>query len=389
MSIRKKVVLLGATGSIGTTAQRILRAHPDRLELVGIAADSNIDDLAAVAREFQVPHVAISNPEAANRANKEKLFSDDCEIYAGPEALNEISVLPEADIILVAVVGTAALLPTLNAINAGKDIALANKEILVLGGKHIIEAARAKGIRLLPTDSEHNAIYQCLDGQWERPFLRMILTASGGQFRDRPLDSLVTITPEEATRHPNWSMGPKITVDSATMANKGLELFEAYWLFRAKPESLQVVLHPQSIVHSMVEFQDGSILAQLSPPNMSFAIQHCLLYPECKNGVDTTVDFTQALQLDFKPPSLQRYPCLDLAYQALHSGHAAMAIFNAANEIAVEAFLKNKLSFLDIPRVIELTLERVGDPPTESLDSLLAIDSSARGSAIEAISKLI
>jgi len=335
-----------------------------------------------------VPHVAISDPEAAREAKKKGLFPSHTSLYTGPEALNEIAILPEADILLVAVVGTAALMPTMNAIHAGKDIALANKEILVLGGRHIMEAARQKGIRLLPTDSEHNAIYQCLDGQWDRERKRILLTASGGQFRDRPLDTLGGISPEEATRHPNWSMGPKITVDSATMANKGLELFEAYWLFQASADTLQVVLHPQSIVHSMVEFRDGSILAQLSPPNMSFAIQHCLLYPECREGVDSSLDFSEFLQLEFKPPSLQRYPCLRLALESLRSGHAAMATYNAANEIAVQAFLKNKLTFLDIPRVIELTLAQMGSFSTRTLENLLEIDSTARTLAHTEISKL-
>ncbi|MGB0744507.1 MAG: 1-deoxy-D-xylulose-5-phosphate reductoisomerase, partial [Opitutales bacterium] len=270
---------------------------------------------------------------------------------------------------------------TLAAIEAGKDIALANKELLVLGGSHVIEAAKRRKVRLLPTDSEHNAIFQCLEGRPQEQVEKIILTASGGQFRDTPITELGQVTPDEATRHPNWSMGPKITVDSATMANKGLELIEAHWLFGLEPERLEVVIHPQSIVHSFVQLVDGSILAQLGPPSMTFAIQHCLLYPERAPGIEATTDFKEAFTLDFHAPDLGRYPCLDLAYQALSAGGAAPAVFNAANEIAVERFLQKELRYLDIPKVIEHCLEHLDNHSAPSLDLLFSLDAETRNLA--------
>jgi len=279
------------------------------------------------------------------------------------------------------VVGACGLRPTLAAIEAGKDLALANKELLVLGGAHVIEAAKRKGVRLLPTDSEHNAIFQCLEGHPHQQLDKVILTASGGQFRDTPPEELHKVTPDEATRHPNWSMGPKITVDSATMANKGLELIEAHWLFGLEPERLEVVIHPQSVVHSFVQFIDGSILAQLSPPSMTFAIQHCLLHPERAPGVETTTDFKQAFSLDFRPPDFARYPCLKLAYESLKAGAAAPAIFNAANEVAVDRFLHKEIGFLEIPKVIEHCLNQVSGEPSPTLDQLISLDAETRTTA--------
>jgi len=370
---------LGATGSIGGSTLRALRKHPDKLELVGAAARSNGKELAAIVREFDVPHACLSDPRAAAAAREKDWFPSDCTLHEGEEGLVEIAASPEADVVLVAVVGTAALRPTLAAIDAGRDIALASKEILVLGGSFVIEAARRAGVRLLPTDSEHNAIFQCLEGHPHRHIDRLVLTASGGRFRDRDPGTLDSVTPEEATDHPNWSMGPKITVDSATMANKGLELMEAYWLFGLEPDRLEVVLHRQSIVHAFVQFVDGSILGQLSPPSMTFAIQHCLLYPDRAGGVDATLDFREAFSLDLAPVPEGRYPCLELAYQTMRSGPAAMAAFNAANEVAVARFLEKRIRFTDIPRVIEETLDSgTTTAKAGSLDDLLAIDRNAR-----------
>jgi len=272
-------------------------------------------------------------------------------------------------------------LPTLAAIEAGKDIALANKELLVLGGQCVLEAAKRKGVRLLPTDSEHNAIFQCIEGHPQTHIDKLILTASGGQFRDTPVEQLQGVTPADATQHPNWSMGPKITVDSATMANKGLELIEAYWLFGLPPEKLEVVIHPQSIVHSFAQFIDGSILAQLSPPSMTFAIQHCLLYPDRQPGVDATLDFKQTMQFDFRAPDFARYPCLKLAYEAMQAGGSASGIFNAANEIAVERFLVEEIHYLDIPKVIAYTLEHSSLSAVDSIQDLLYLDAQARSIA--------
>jgi 1-deoxy-D-xylulose-5-phosphate reductoisomerase len=378
---RKRVVLLGATGSIGGSTLRILRRHRDRLELVGAAARTNYRELAAVCREFGLKHAVVYDEEACRTARGEGVFPRNCRVECGEEALCALSTLPEADLVVAAVVGARGLRPALAAIEAGKDIALANKELLVLGGAFVMEAARRSGSRLLPTDSEHNAIFQCLEGHARGQVEKLILTASGGRFREREPGTLADVTPEEATEHPNWSMGPKVTVDSATMANKGLELIEAHWLFGLEPERLEVVLHRQSVVHSMVQFVDGSILAQMSPPSMTFSIQHCLLYPERAPGVDPTLDFSEPLQLDFAPPPPDRYPCLRLAREALKAGGAAPAVFNAANEVAVEQFLAKKLGFLDIPRVIEHCLgqsDRTDSSDLTDLETLLTIDAETR-----------
>ena len=378
MTTPKKVVLLGATGSIGGSTLRVLRAHPDRLQLVGVAAQSRHNELAAICREFDVPHAVLQDEKAYLRAQQAGQFPATTQLSSGNEALAELATLTEADIVLVAVVGVAGLRPTLAAIEAGKDIALANKELLVLGGAHVIEAAKRKGVRLLPTDSEHNAIFQCLQGHPSEQVDKLILTASGGQFRDTPKKELAEVTPEMATQHPNWSMGPKITVDSATMANKGLELIEAHWLFGLEPDHLEVVIHPQSLVHSFVQFIDGSILAQVSPPDMTFAIQHCLLYPDRAPSVMSSTDFCKAFSLDFTPPEYAKYPCLQLAYNALRAGDAAPAIFNAANEVAVERFLAKEISYLEIPQLIEHSLTQVVSPSSPSLDQLFQIDTETR-----------
>jgi 1-deoxy-D-xylulose-5-phosphate reductoisomerase len=378
MSTAKKVVLLGATGSIGSSTLRVLRAHPDRLQLVGVAAQSRHTELAEICREFDVPQAVLNDEKAYLRAQQSGCFPAATQLSSGTEALAELATLAEADIVLVAVVGAAGLRPALAAIEAGKDIALANKELLVLGGAHVIEAAKRKGVRLLPTDSEHNAIFQCLQGYPPEQVDKLILTASGGQFRDTPGKALSVVTPEMATQHPNWSMGPKITVDSATMANKGLELIEAHWLFGLEADRLEVVIHPQSVVHSFVQFIDGSIFAQLSPPDMTFAIQHCLLYPDRAPSVTPSTDFRKAFSLDFTPPDFAKYPCLQLAYDALHAGDAAPAIFNAANEIAVERFLAKEIRFLEIPKLIEYSLSQIASPSSPSLDQLFQIDSETR-----------
>jgi len=377
----KNVVVLGATGSIGGNALRVLRAHPDKLRLVGVAARANGAALAAVCREFGTAHASLYAPGPG----ADEAFPAGTTLHPpGEEGLRELAALEDADLVLVAVTGTHGLRPTLDAIAAGKDVALANKELLVLGGRFVTDAARERGVRLLPADSEHNAIFQCLQGDPDAGVGKLVLTASGGPFRDRDPADLAHVTPREATAHPTWSMGPKITVDSATMANKGLELFEAHWLFGAAPDQLEVVLHAQSVVHSLVQFLDGSILAQLSPPSMTFAIQHCLLYPERAAGVDAALDFTETFALDFAPPRLERYPCLRLAYDAMRAGPPAMAIFNAANEVAVERFLENRVGFLEIANVIESTLERLSGARFEDFDALLQLDAEARRLANDA-----
>jgi 1-deoxy-D-xylulose-5-phosphate reductoisomerase len=279
-SHKKRVVLLGATGSIGESTLRVIAAQSDRLELVGIAAGANHARLAEIARQFGVRHIGLHEPTALAAACSSPAFPAGTRFYGGSDGLSQLATLPEADVVLVAVVGTTALAPTLAAIAAKKTIALASKEILVLAGKFVMAAARASGSRLLPVDSEHNAVFQCLEGHRVADVRRLILTASGGAFRDWPMEKLAHVTPADALKHPNWAMGPKITVDSATLANKGLELIEAQWLFGLRAEQCQAVLHAQSIMHCLVEFTDGSLLAQLCPPSMTFPIQHALLHPE-------------------------------------------------------------------------------------------------------------
>lgn len=382
MNPRRKVVLLGATGSIGASALRVIERHADRLELVGVAARSRLEPLAEIARRFGVRHIGLFEPTAANGRLARTALPAGARFYGGVDGVTELAAATGADVVLVATAGTAALKPTLAAIEAGRTIALASKEILVLAGRFMTEAARRRGVRLIPVDSEHSAIFQCLECGAHRDVCRLVLTASGGAFRDTPLGQLAAVTPEQALAHPNWSMGPKITVDSATMANKGLEIIEARWLFDIEPRRIAVVIHPQSIVHSMVEFVDGSIIAQLSPPSMTFPIQHALLFPERAEGVVPTLDFAAGLRLDFQPLEPARHPCLALAREALDAGGTAAAVFNAANEVAVEAFLDRRVGFLEIPRIIRNCLEAVSVREPSTLDDILAVEAEARAVAL-------
>lgn len=378
---RRRVVLLGATGSIGESALRVIAAHPDKLELIGIASRSNASRLAAIASSHRVRHVAIADEAAAKLAAEEGSVPRDTILHAGERGLIELATLPEADVVLVAVVGTAGLAPALAALAAGKDLALASKEILVLAGKFVMEAARRSGARLLPVDSEHAAVAQCLSGHPRDDVARVILTASGGAFRDLPLEKLSQVTRADALRHPNWSMGPKITVDSATLANKGLELIEAQWLFGLKPGQCAAVIHSQSIVHCLVEFVDGVMLAQLSPPSMTFPIQRALLPDFATRGVDHALDLMKQFSLDFKPVDESRYPLYRLARKTMEAGGVTPAIFNASNEVAVEAFLDGRIDFLAISDVVDHTLQNVPSFEPTDLPSVLAIDAEARSIA--------
>ena len=378
---RKRVVLLGATGSIGESTLRVLRAHPDRLELVGVAAQANAEKLFAICREFGVRHAALGDEAAARAARGTAAFAAlpaGARLLAGETGLVELATLPEADIVLVAVVGTAGLAPALAALAAGKDLALASKEILVLAGEFVMAAARASGAKILPVDSEHNAVFQCLQGQDAGSVRRVTLTASGGAFRDWPAERLAQATPADALKHPNWAMGPKITVDSATLANKGLELIEARWLFDLRPDQCHAVIHPQSIIHAVVEFNDGSMLAQLCPPSMTFPIQYALLHPARIPGTEAPLDLGKLSALEFRPVDETRFPLLRLARAAMAAGGAAPAVFNTANEVAVAAFLAGRLPFLGIASVVEKTLETVQPPPPTNLAAALAADAAAR-----------
>ncbi len=376
---KRRIVLLGATGSIGESTLRVVAAHSDRLELVGIAAQSNHARLAEIARQFNVRHVAIHDETACTAARASSAFPAGTKIHGGIAGLTELATLPEADIVLIAVVGIAGLAPALAALAAKKDLALASKELLVLAGKFVMAAARTSGSRLLPVDSEHNAVFQCLEGCRTSDVRRIVLTASGGAFRDWPLEKLARATVADALKHPNWAMGPKITVDSATLANKGLELIEAQWLFGLRAEQCDAVLHAQSIVHCLVEFTDGSMLTQLCPPSMTFPIQHALLYPaRASQPTAPALDVGRPFALDFRPVDEQRYPCLRLAKESMRAGGTAPAVFNAANEVAVAAFLAGRVQFLAIPRIIEHTLATVKLIEPTALDQVLAVDAEAR-----------
>ncbi len=379
MSNKRKIAILGATGSIGLNALRVIRAHSDKLELVGIAGHARIEPLAEIAHELGVRNVAVySKPETETHEDILKRFPLNTQIEYGAEGLSWLATLDEVDMVLISVVGTLAMQPCIDAIQADKMISLATKEILVMAGSYIMPLAEKHGTPLLPIDSEHNAIFQCLRGESTHEIEKVILTASGGRYFDTPIEELRTVTANEAIKHPNWNMGPKNSIDSSTMANKGLELIEAKWLFDLAPEQLDVVIQRQSIIHSMVQFKDGNLIAQLSPTNMSFAIQNCLLFPERHSPVDPPLDFSQSFSLDFASPDNERFPCLKLAIDSLKTGGGATTAFNAANELAVDAFIQNQIGFLDIPRIIELTLSEIEMTSLDSIDAILNVDRNAR-----------
>ncbi|MCC5023657.1 MAG: 1-deoxy-D-xylulose-5-phosphate reductoisomerase [Candidatus Synoicihabitans palmerolidicus] len=375
----KRVVLLGANGSIGENTLRVLAAHPKHLQLVGIAANASHTELARIAAQHPtVRHAALFDDSAYAVAKSSRAFPAHVTLHAGLEGLTALATLPEADIVLVAVVGVTGLEPALAAIAAGKDLALASKEILVMAGKFIMAAARDHGISLRPVDSEHNAVFQCLADNPTKDVARLVLTASGGAFSDRSLAELTDVTPADALQHPNWSMGPKITVDSATLANKGLELIEAQWLFNLRAEQCQAVLHPQSLAHCIVEFTDGAMLTHLCPPSMTFPIQHALLHPLRLPSAEPSLDLHRPFSFDFRPIDQVRFPMLRLALDAMHTGGTAPTAYNAANEIAVAAFLGEQIPFLAIPSVVEQVLSQLDHSDPTHLAAVLDCDAEAR-----------
>lgn len=378
---RRRVVLLGSTGSIGTSTLKVARELPDEIELVALAACGSTEKLAAQARETGVRHVALADASKADELRS--ILPAGVTLHTGAEGLLELATLAEADIVLVAIVGTAGLQPALAAIEAGKDLAIASKEILVMAGEVVSRAAKRRGVRLLPVDSEHNAIFQCLGGRagGGDDVSRLILTASGGPFRNLPAAQLDAVTPDQALRHPTWSMGPKITIDSATLFNKGLEMIEARWLFDIGMERIDVVVHPQSIVHSMVEFTDGSVLAQLSHTDMCFPIQYALTWPRRVKGGLKPLDFAQLGKLEFEAPREDVFPALRLAREAGLAGGTLPTVFNAANEIAVSAFRDGGLPFPGIWACVEHVMDRHDVRPADSLDEVLAADQWAREEA--------
>ena len=353
----KRIAILGSTGSIGRSALAVVSAHPERLEVVGLAAGRNVERFAEQVACVRPAVVAVADDGALGRLRSSGALPAATVAGCGEGALVAVATHPRVELVLCASAGTAALGATLAAIEAGKVVALANKEVLVMAGRLMVEASRRRGVKILPVDSEHNAIHQCVDGRAPDDVLRYVLTASGGPFRARPAADLEAVTPADALRHPTWSMGPKITVDSATLMNKGLEVIEARWLFDASPDRIDVVIHPQSVVHSLVEFRDGSVIAQLGVTDMRLPIQYAFSYPERWPAPLPPLDLTTCGPLDFHAPDTDRFPCLGLAYHALRAGAAFPAVLNAANEVAVAAFLEHRLPFTAIPRVIETTLE--------------------------------
>ena len=382
------VAILGSTGSIGVSTLDVLQRHADRFQVVALTAHRDVETLFQQCLIHEPAYAVMADLDCAGML-RDRLQSAgrSVEVLAGAVGLERVAALPEVGYVMAAIVGAAGLLPTLAAARAGKRVLLANKEALVMAGPLFMAAVREHGAELLPIDSEHNAIFQCLPPAFPTEGLdrlgvrRILLTGSGGPFRVTPLDQLPDVTPEQACAHPNWRMGRKISVDSATMMNKGLEVIEAHWLFGASPKRIEVVIHPQSVIHSMVEYQDGSVLAQLGHPDMRTPIAHALAWPRRLTSGVAFLDFTQMAKLEFQAPDFARFPCLKLAFAALAEGGTTPAILNAANEIAVQAFLDQKIRFTDIAAVVQYALEQVNKSAATSLAVILDADAQARAAA--------
>jgi 1-deoxy-D-xylulose-5-phosphate reductoisomerase len=375
----KNVVVLGSTGSIGTSTLKVADDLPDRIRLIGLAAGNNVDLLLEQARKHAPRAVSVTDPSKAQRLRA--ALGAETEVRSGPEGLIRLATLPAAEIVLIAIVGTGGLQPALAAIRAGKDIAVASKEILVMAGEIVMTEARKHGVRVLAVDSEHSAIFQCLDGKPSSFVRKLWLTASGGPFRKTPKEEFAHITLEHALKHPSWVMGRKITIDSATLFNKGLEMIEARWLFDVEIGRVSVVVHPQSVVHSMVEFVDGSMVAQLSTPDMCLPIQYALTYPDRAASDRVQTNLAKLGQLTFEEPDPDRFPALGLARLAGESGGTLPAVLNAANEVAVEAFVNRRLTFVHISDLVRQTMERHSLVTHPTLDQILQADAWARAEA--------
>jgi 1-deoxy-D-xylulose-5-phosphate reductoisomerase len=376
----KRIAILGSTGSIGTSTLAVAEQFPERFQVVALAGGNNVGLLESQIRKFAPGIAAIAGERAAEDLRK-RCASLPVRIFSGVEGMIQVAAAEQADITVSSIVGTAGLVPTMAAIRAGKDIALANKEVLVTAGELVIQECRARNVRLFPVDSEHSAIFQCLQAGQREDVKRLILTASGGPFRNHAKEDLATVTLQEALRHPNWSMGKKITIDSATLMNKGLEVIEAHWLFGMRPEQISVLVHPQSIVHSLVEFQDGSIVAQLGMPDMKGPIAYALSYPDRIAGVSPGLDLATIATLTFQEPDRDLFPCLGYAYDAISTGGSMPAVLSAANEVAVRYFLDEKIGFTDIPNVIRTTMEAHTPSHVKTVDEALRADLWARREA--------
>lgn len=387
MSQPQQITVLGATGSIGLSTLDVIARHPRRYQVFALSGFSRLVELEALCMIYRPRFAVVPDAEAARHLQGGLLAAGlSTQVLHGPEGLCQVAAHPQVDAVMAAIVGAAGLPPTLAAVEAGKKVLLANKEALVMSGALFMQAVKRSGAVLLPIDSEHNAIFQCLPGDYARGLQqvgvrRILLTASGGPFREMPLEQLRDVTPEQACAHPNWSMGRKISVDSASMMNKGLELIEACWLFDAKPAQVEVVVHPQSVIHSLVDYVDGSVLAQLGNPDMRTPISHALAWPERIDSGVAPLDLFSIARLDFQAPDEQRFPCLRLARQAAEAGGTAPAMLNAANEVAVAAFLGRRIRFPEIPRIIESVLNTEPVLTVESLETVLAADSRARSLA--------
>lgn len=379
--MKQRIALLGSTGSIGVQTLDIVRENPEQFEITALVANRNWEQLAAQAIEFDTDCVVIGD-EQYYTSLKEALAATDVKVYAGAKAMEEVAAAANVDVVVNALVGYAGLLPTVAAVRKGKKIALANKETLVVGGELVMRLAEEHRAPILPVDSEHSAIFQCLVGE-QSPVRRLILTASGGAFRDTPIEQLGAMTAAEALRHPNWSMGAKITIDCATMVNKGFEVIEARWLFGTPADQISVLIHPQSIVHSMVEFEDGAIKAQIGTPDMHLPISYALTFPERKNRPSERFDFLANPNLTFREVDRVKYPALDVAYDCLRRGGTAACTMNGANEVAVAAFLAGKIGYLDIVRSIEQSLARATFIAHPTLDDYAHSDAEARALARE------
>ncbi len=388
------ISILGSTGSIGTSTLDVVARHPDKFQIVALTANSQVDLLFRQCQQFK-PRYAVMLDGAAAKLLRQRVSVAglSTEVLSGDAALEHVVVLPEVDTVMAAIVGAAGLRPTLAAAQAGKKILLANKETLVMAGNVFMDAVSASGATLLPIDSEHNAIFQALPRGYNGDLAasgvrRILLTASGGPFRNTPLSELHNVTPEQACAHPNWVMGRKISVDSASMMNKGLEVIEAHWLFNASADDIQVVVHPQSVIHSLVEYVDGSVLAQLGNPDMRTPIAYGLAYPERIDAGVAPLDLFKVATMNFVAPDFERFSCLALAYQALRAAGTAPAVLNAANEVAVAAFLDKQISFLHIPRIIETVLDALPVSMVNCLDDVLGADAEARRIAQQQIHKI-
>ncbi len=378
----KRIAILGSTGSIGCSSLRVIEAHPEAYQVVALAAGKNVDLLAEQVRKFKPLEVAVLGDEEVDRLEKRLEVGQKTKIVSGRDGFIHLATLEAVDTVISAITGAAGLVPTYAAIVAGKNIALANKETMVMAGPLVIEEVRRRGVTLLPVDSEHSAIFQCLQGHLRDDVRRVILTASGGPFRDFSYEEMERVTPEQALQHPNWNMGPKITVDSATLMNKGLELIEARWLFGLDIHQIHILIHPQSVIHSMVEYKDGSILAQMGIPDMITPISYALSYPR---HVDTTLpalDLEQVGTLRFMKPDTGKFRCLELALRAAETGESMPAVLNGANEVAVELFLRGRIGFIEIPSLIERTMKAHTPFVIDSIEKVMEADAWARQRAV-------